>query len=166
MELKAAAMAALEALAAPVERGPIAALAVLAAVVVRGRAVVVVWAWRALAALVAVAAPAALAGMQVVSPMGLLVVMLAQAAVVAWVEPLARRARTPRRWSVVLAGRAVTPERRVRVRRVSAAWMELKAAAMAALEALAAPVGREPIAALAVQAALGLQERVPVVVWG
>jgi hypothetical protein len=66
----------------------------------------------------------------------------------------------------VTAGPAVTPVLLVLARRVSAAWMELKAAAMAALEALAAPAVREPIAALAVQAVLGLQERVPVVVWG
>ena len=88
-------MAALEALAAPVEREPIAALAALAAVVVRGRAVVVVWAWRALAALVAVAARAVPASMRAFSPMARLVVMPDKVAVVALVELRARRARTP-----------------------------------------------------------------------
>jgi hypothetical protein len=90
--------------------------------------------------------------------------MQALAVVVAWVEPLAHRARTPHRWSVALAGPAATRARRVRVRRVSAAWMELKAAAMAAPVVLAALAEREPIAAPVGPAALVLLDRAPVVV--
>ena len=76
---------------------------------------------RASAALVAVAAQAALAGMRAVSPMAQLVVMPAQVAPAAWVEPLARRARTPHRLSVVLAGPVGTPELLVLALRVLAA---------------------------------------------
>ena len=96
MELKAAAMAAPVVLAAPAEREPIAAPVALAAVALLGRAALVVLVLRASAALEAVAALVALAGMRAVSPTAQLVVMPARVAPAAWVEPLARRARTPR----------------------------------------------------------------------
>jgi hypothetical protein len=80
----------------PAEREPIAAPVAPAAVVVLGRAALVVLVLRAPAALVAVAALAAPGSMQVVSLMGPLVVMPDKVAVVAWVELRARRAQTPR----------------------------------------------------------------------
>ena len=92
----AAAMAAPVALAALAEREPIAVLVALAAVALPDRAALVVLVLRASAALEAVAALVALAGMRAVSPTAQLVVMPAQVAPAAWVEPLARRARTPR----------------------------------------------------------------------
>ena len=104
-------MAASVALAALAEREPIAALEALAAVVVLGRAPVVVWVLQVSAARAAVAARAALAGMRAVSPMARLVVMPDKVALVAWAEPLARRARTPHRWLVALAGRVATRAR-------------------------------------------------------
>jgi hypothetical protein len=158
-------MAALEALAAPVERGPIAALAVLAAVVVPGRAARVVLVLRASAARAAVAALAVPAGMQVVSPMAPLVVVLALVALAARVALQAQRARTPHRLSVVLAGPVGTPELLVLARQVSTAWMEHPFHATAALEALAALVEREPIAALAAPVAVALLGRATLVVW-
>jgi hypothetical protein len=96
MEHPSHATAASAALAALAERELIAVLVALAAVAVLGRASLVVWAWRAPAALVATAARAGPGSMQVVSPMGPLVVMPDKVAVVAWVELRARRAQTPR----------------------------------------------------------------------
>ncbi len=66
MEHPSHAMAALVGLAALAEREPIVAPVALAAAVVPGRAALVVWVLRALAAQVAVAALAAPAGMRVV----------------------------------------------------------------------------------------------------
>ena len=77
-------------MAVPAERAAIAALEALAAVVVPGRAVMVVWAWRALAAVVAMVATAAPAGMRAVSPTDQLVVMPERAALVARAELRAR----------------------------------------------------------------------------
>ena len=96
MEHPSRATAARVALAEPAEREPIAVLVALAAVVVLGQAAVVVWAWRAPAALVATAARAAPAGMRAVSPTAQLAVMLALVALVAWAELQAHRAPTPR----------------------------------------------------------------------
>ena len=84
------------ALAALVEREPIAALAALAAVVLLGRAAAVVWAWQPPVAQVVVAARAAPRSMQVVSRMVPPVVMPDKVAPVAWAEPRAHRAPTRR----------------------------------------------------------------------
>jgi DNA-binding LytR/AlgR family response regulator len=108
-------------LAALAGREPIAERAVLAAVVVLDRAAAVVWAWQPPAALVALAARAARAGMRVVSPMAQMVVVPARVAVVAWGEPLARRARTPRCCLAELAVSAVMLELLVVALQVSAA---------------------------------------------
>ena len=72
------------ALAALAEREPIAVLVALAAVVVLGRAALVVLVLRAPAARAAVAARAGPGSMQVVSPMAPLVVMPDKVALVAW----------------------------------------------------------------------------------
>jgi hypothetical protein len=108
-------------LVALVERAARAAMLVLVAleaVVVPGLAATVVWAWRASAALEAVAARVAPGSMRAASPTGRLVVMPALAALVAAAALLAQLARTPRRCLAVLAGPAVTPARRARARRV------------------------------------------------
>ena len=100
------------ALAAPVvlaERAAIAALAARAALGRQGRALVVDWVLRALAALVASGVSAELDGMRVVSPTAPLVVIRALVALVASAELRARRARMPRRWSAALAGPVGTP---------------------------------------------------------
>ena len=114
MEHCSYARAALEALAVPVVRAAIAERAVPAALAVLGRVAPVVWVWRASVARVAVAARAALAGMQVVSPTDQLVVMPALVAPVEWVALLARWAPTLRRCSAGLAVSAVTLARRAR----------------------------------------------------
>jgi len=111
----------LAALAVLAEREPIAAPAALVAVVVQGRAAVVVLVLRAPAARAAVAARAAPGSMQVVSLMGPLVVMPARVALVAWAELQARRARTLRHWSVATAASVATPELLVLALRVRAA---------------------------------------------
>ena len=121
MALRVVARVALAAPAAPAELAAIVALAALAAARQRGRAALVVLAWRAQAALVAVAARAAPASMPSTSVMAPLVVMREQVAPVALAAPQARWAQTLRRWSVVLAGAAVTPVLRALARRVSAA---------------------------------------------
>jgi len=119
---------------------------------------------RAPAARAAVVARAAPAGMRAVSPTAQLVVMRAPVALVAWAELLARRARTPHRWSAALAASAVTPELLVLALRVWAAWMEHPSHARAALAALAALAEREPIAAPVAPAAVALPGRAAVVV--
>jgi hypothetical protein len=113
-----AAVVALAAPAAPVEQAAIAARVALVAVALPGRAAAVVWAWQAVAALVAVAAQVAPASMRAVSVTARLVGMREQVALVAWVALRAPWAPTPPRWSVALAGLAVTPEQRARARRV------------------------------------------------
>jgi hypothetical protein len=110
MEPCSHARAALAVLAVLAEREPIAAPAALVAVALPDRAAPVVLVLRAPAARAAVAALAAPGSMQVVSLMAQLVVMRAPVALVAWAELLARRARTPHRWSAALAASAVTPE--------------------------------------------------------
>jgi hypothetical protein len=119
--LQAAARAALAAPVVLAERAVIAASAVLVAAALQGRAALVVWAWPRPAALVAVAARAAPGSMRAASTTVRQVVMPALAALVERAAPLARLARTPRRWSAVLAGLAVTLAWRARARRVSAA---------------------------------------------
>ena len=95
--------------AAPAERAAIAEPAALAAVAVPGRAAAVVWDWRASAALVAVAARAAPAGMRAASPTAQLVVMLGLVALAARVALLARLARTLRLCWAGPAVSGVTP---------------------------------------------------------
>ena len=118
MEQPSHATAAPAALAA---RAAIAALAALVAVALLGRAPVVVLVLRAPAALAAVVAPVAPASMRAFSVMAPLVVMREQVVPEALAAPQARWAQTLRRWSVVLAGAAVTPVLRALARRVSAA---------------------------------------------
>ena len=105
-------MAAWAALAAPAEREPIAAPAALAAVAVLGRAALVVWGWRASAALVVVAAVAALGSMRAASPTAQLVVVPGLVAPVEWVALRARLARTPRRCLACAACLRFTSTRR------------------------------------------------------
>ena len=121
MEHPSRATAARVALAEPAEREPIAVLVALAAVVVLGQAAVVVLVLRALAARAALAVSAALAGMRVVSLTARLVVMPDKVALVVWAGPLARRARTPHRWSAARAASAATPESLVVALRVPVA---------------------------------------------
>ena len=92
MEHPSRVTAASVALAEPAERAAIAVLEALAAVVVLDRAAVVVWAWQPPAALVALAARAALAGMRAVSPTAQAVVMPALVALVARADLQVRRA--------------------------------------------------------------------------
>ena len=103
--------------------------------------------------------------MRVVSPMARLVVMLGLVALVAWVEPLARLARTRHRWLAVLAGRVATRARLAPALRASAVRMDHPSHAMAASVALAVPAEREPIAALVALVAVAVLGRAPVVVW-
>jgi hypothetical protein len=139
-------------------------LAALAAVVLPGRAAPVVWDWRAPAALVAVAARVAPGSMRAASPMGRLVVMPALVVLVERVALLARLARTLQRWLAVLAGPAVTPARRVKARRVWAAWMEHRRRVTAVPAALAARAARAAMLVLAALAAVVLPGRAATVV--
>jgi hypothetical protein len=111
MEHRPRGAAALVALVEPVARAARAAMLVLAAlgaVVLLGRAATVVWAWRASAALVAVAARVALGSMRAASQTVRRVVMPALAALVERAALLARLAPTLQRCSAVLAVSAVT----------------------------------------------------------
>jgi hypothetical protein len=108
----------LAALVEPAARAAMLVLAALGAAAVPGLVAAVAWAWRASAALVAVVALAAPAGMQAASATVQRVVTPALAALVERVVQRARLARTQRRCSVVMAEPAVTPARRVKARRV------------------------------------------------
>jgi len=102
--LRSAARVALRAPVVLAERAVIAASAARAAPERLDRAAPVALVLRAAAALAASVAWAEPDGMRVVSAMAPLVGMRAPVALVAWAELRARRARTPRRWSAVLAG--------------------------------------------------------------
>jgi hypothetical protein len=87
-----------------------------------------------------------------------------RAALVEQVALLAQLARTLRRCLVVLAGPAVTPAWRVRVRLVLAAWMEHRRRATALLAALAEPAARVAMLVLAALAAVVVLGRAATVV--
>jgi hypothetical protein len=118
MEQPCRAMVALAVRVARAERAAIAVRAALAAVVLPGRAPMVVWVSRAPAALAAVVALVARGSMRAASLMAQLVGMPGLVAPVEQVELRARLAPTLRRWSAVLAGLAVTLAWRARARRV------------------------------------------------
>jgi hypothetical protein len=139
--------------------------AALGAVVVAGLAAAVVWGRRASAALVAVAAPEALAGMRAVWWTAQLVVMLALVAPVAAAALRARLARTPRPWPAVTAGPAATPDSLVVALRVWQARLALRAAAVVAPAALAVLVERAAILVLAARAALVVPGLASAAVW-
>ncbi len=166
MEHRRRATVDLAALAEPVERAAMLVLAALAAVVVPGRAATVVWVRRASAALVAMAVQAAPGSMRAVSTTVRMVVMPGRAVLVERAALLARLARTRRPWLAGLAGPAVMPARRVRVRRVLAAWMEFLGRAAAVQVALVELAARAAMLVLAALAALVVAGRAVAVVWG
>jgi hypothetical protein len=125
----------------------------------------VVWVRQASAALVAVAARVAPAGMRAASPTARRVVMPALVALVERAAQLARLARTRRRCLAVLAEPAVTLARRARARLVWAAWMEHRRRVTAVLAALAEPVARAAMLVPAALAAVVLLGRAATVVW-
>jgi hypothetical protein len=140
-------------------------LAVLGAVVVAGLAAAVVWAWRAVAALVAVAARVAPGSMRAASATAQQVVMPALVVLVEQAVQLARLARTRRRCLAVLAVSAVTLAQQARALWVRAAWMEHSRRVTADLAALVEPVEQAALLVLAALAAMVLPGRAVAVVW-